>query len=332
MLWPVRKGTMSVRKGMCLLFVVALLLTGCTKDKTGSTQRTDSGVAARRQELVSSGGAPAIISAKIANDNPGSDVKLQVHFSASGPEGEEIRYLFRWYVDDSIVQESDLPELGPGVFKKGSKVYVDIIPSTQASRGQPFRTDAIKVGNLPPVVSSANLTPPNPVLGDVITISAAGEDPDGDSISYRYQWTVNGEYRKEIPSDSKTFTTNALKKGDEICVVVTPSDGESDGASKLSNVVRIGNLPPRITSVPPTMIGGGTYTYQVTAQDPDGDALTYALVQAPPGMTIDRTTGLIRWEPNFPIDEKNNALVKISVDDGDGGVASQEFTLVLEKK
>ncbi len=269
---------------------------------------------------------------KIAQDNPGSDMKLQVHFSTRGPDDEEIRCSFQWYVDDVLVQESALPELEPRRFKKGSKVYVDIIPSTQTGKGKPFRTDAVQIGNLPPIVTTAELAPLKPVFGDIITVSAAGEDPDGDTVTYHYKWTVNGEYRKDIPPDSRTLTTSGLKKGDDICVVVTPSDGEADGAPKLSNIVRIGNLPPRITSVPPTMLGGGVYTYQVTAQDPDGDALTYALVQAPPGMTIDRTTGLIRWEPNFPIDEKNDAAVKISVDDGDGGITFQEFTLVLEKK
>lgn len=56
-----------------------------------------------------------------------------------------------------------------------------------------------------------------------------------------------------------------------------------------------GNQPPAITSSPKvTAAAGGVYEYQVVASDRDGDALSYALVSAPTGMTIS-STGKVAW-------------------------------------
>jgi hypothetical protein len=74
------------------------------------------------------------------------------------------------------------------------------------------------------------------------------------------------------------------------------------------------------------------YTYQVTATDPDGDQLTYSLVTAPGGMTINPSTGLIRWELPKQVPEKQEITVKVAADDGDGGIAYQEYSLFLEMK
>lgn len=57
-----------------------------------------------------------------------------------------------------------------------------------------------------------------------------------------------------------------------------------------------GNSPPRITSVPPASLNPGfLYTYIVKAADPDGDRLTYELLQAPGEMTIEPKVGQILW-------------------------------------
>lgn len=59
-----------------------------------------------------------------------------------------------------------------------------------------------------------------------------------------------------------------------------------------------GNTPPAIDAIPlQTITEGNTVSLQVHATDSDlpGDKLTYRLAQAPGGMVIDLTTGLINW-------------------------------------
>lgn len=61
----------------------------------------------------------------------------------------------------------------------------------------------------------------------------------------------------------------------------------------------VGDNAPEIVSAPIVSGTAGTsYTYPVIAQDADaGDVLTYRLALAPQGMSIDPSSGVIRWTP-----------------------------------
>ncbi|MDR0251297.1 MAG: putative Ig domain-containing protein, partial [Burkholderiales bacterium] len=84
------------------------------------------------------------------------------------------------------------------------------------------------------------------------------------------------------------------------------------------------NTPPRITSDPVIMGTVGTsYSYQVEAEDNDGDTLTYSLTEAPTGMNID-SDGLITWAS--PALGTHNITVRVS--DGQAQV-EQNYTLTI---
>jgi len=85
------------------------------------------------------------------------------------------------------------------------------------------------------------------------------------------------------------------------------------------------NHPPQITSTPVTSATvGEAYTYDVAATDPDGDTLTYSLLAAPTGMTINSSTGLINWIPTAA----GSFGVTVKVSDGELS-DSQSFTIVV---
>ena len=99
--------------------------------------------------------------------------------------------------------------------------------------------------------------------------------------------------------------------------------GQGDGF-----VIRLGpdNAPPTITSTPiVTATEGELYEYQVVADDPDGDTLSYTLLDFPVGMTID-TGGLISFVPSVA----GSVTVTIEVSDGAGGTDTQSYTLEVE--
>lgn len=59
------------------------------------------------------------------------------------------------------------------------------------------------------------------------------------------------------------------------------------------------NLPPAFTSAPLTAaLEDVYYLYDAVASDPEGGATVYSLAVAPPGMSIDETTGRIAWAPS----------------------------------
>tara|TARA_R110000868_G_scaffold10560_2_gene51420 strand:+ start:1054 stop:2208 length:1155 start_codon:yes stop_codon:yes gene_type:complete len=84
------------------------------------------------------------------------------------------------------------------------------------------------------------------------------------------------------------------------------------------------NLGPSITSSPVTTGTTDTlYQYQVTATDPEGDALTFSLSVKPSGMTINATTGLIQYTPTAA----STPSVTVVVTDTKLNSASQNYTI-----
>ncbi len=86
-----------------------------------------------------------------------------------------------------------------------------------------------------------------------------------------------------------------------------------------------GNEPPIIQSSPPQNAKlGDTYSYQVEAIDDNDADLTYSLLLAPEGMTINSSTGLITWTPTEDQLGENDVSIKVS--DGWYGI-TQDFSI-----
>ncbi len=88
------------------------------------------------------------------------------------------------------------------------------------------------------------------------------------------------------------------------------------------------NTPPVIHSVAITSAQETvSYSYAVQATDSDGDTLSYNLTTAPASMVIDSSTGQITWVP--AVGSVGNHDVTVSVNDGQGGVVTQSFQVVV---
>ena len=128
------------------------------------------------------------------------------------------------------------------------------------------------------------------------------------------------------------FRTNAFVPGesadetDSFTYVATDGVLESNVAT-VRIAIRTPNASPQITSSPVTAAAVGVgYLYAVRANDPDaGDILTFSLPQAPPGMAIDASSGLIEWQP---ADGQLGAeTVTVKVSDVRGLFALQQYVV-----
>jgi RHS repeat-associated protein len=85
------------------------------------------------------------------------------------------------------------------------------------------------------------------------------------------------------------------------------------------------NRVPVITSQPViAAVANVPYRYELKARDIDGAPLTYTLIDAPDGMAIDEN-GVITWNPKA----FGSYDVAVEVNDGQGGVANQNYTLTV---
>lgn len=86
------------------------------------------------------------------------------------------------------------------------------------------------------------------------------------------------------------------------------------------------NTQPAFVSSPNLNAQAGIgYVYDADATDADGNTLTYLLVSAPAGMTIDGASGIVSWTPK----DLGSFPVVVGTDDGQSGRATQSFSIVV---
>jgi hypothetical protein len=286
-------------------------------------------VAPAGQEGTEMAPLPVVNYAEVLSNGFLSERPLILQFATAEGITREDLFRYRWYVDGAVVDGAAGTALEPQYFRKGSRVEAEITPSDGQRQGRPFRTAAVTIRNTPPVMTAATLKPAPAYAGDTITVAAEARDHDGDAVQFRHQWFVNNV--AVAGGESGSFPTAGLKRKDAISAEVTPFDGEDKGQPMTTGFVVLANRTPDITSAPPSGLQNGVYSYQVQAKDPDGDKLSFSVVSGPQGMIIDPSTGLLRWQPQG-VTGRQEMRVKIAVEDAEGAVAYQEFSLNLDLK
>lgn len=269
---------------------------------------------------------PVIRSVTILPEKPTRENDLGVTVQGEDPDQDPITYLFQWVKNDAEMVGEKMNVLQRGTFKKGDTILVKVVPYDGKAEGKPFLSNPVKILNSPPIMQEVRIEPKIASASEDLKAVVKGFDLDGDFIYYAYKWEKNGMV---IPEEVKEILErNRFKKGDSIAVTVTPDDRDVAGASKKSDAVVISNSPPVIVSSPPTSIEGSKYLYQVKANDPDNDPITFVLKSGPKGMEIDKNTGLIRWE--ILKEDKGAHQLEIEASDNEGAKSTQRYLLTVD--
>jgi hypothetical protein len=152
------------------------------------------------------------------------------------------------------------------------------------------------------------------------------QDPDGDSLEFRFRWSVNDVVVEG--EEEGTLATEGLQSDDRIRVQVVASDGEGESDAVWSAVLLVGNAAPEIVSVPAPVAPGEIFRYAVEARDPEGDrSLRYQLRKGPEGMTMNPVLGELQWQPQAA--QAGVHPVEIAVEDSRGATVVQVFELTV---
>ncbi|MCS7469110.1 putative Ig domain-containing protein [Stieleria sp. ICT_E10.1] len=153
-------------------------------------------------------------------------------------------------------------------------------------------------------------------LGEDYVYDPRGFDPDGDGLVWSLPTAPRG-----MSIDTESGSIRWTPDDDQLGffpVTVVVDDGQG-GTGKQSYSIRVqsNNIPPVITSTPPT-IGyvGHPLTYHVEADDPDGWVLSVFeyKVNGPDGMQISNR-GVLQWTPTADQVGRQNFVV-VEVSDG----------------
>lgn len=164
--------------------------------------------------------------------------------------------------------------------------------------------------------------------GRAYELNLSANDPDGDPLRWQLDKGPRGMSLDPFRGTLR-WTPAADQLGNHEVVVRVEDALQASDSQRFTITVSCFNLPPAITSRPPTTAAEGTlYVYAVRADDPENDPLTFSLLGTPPtGMTIGRETGLIRWTP--PAGLAGTRAVAVRVEDGQGNVATQNFNVLV---
>jgi len=303
----------SVTSLVLLTFLVAII--SCESGKSGkSASKTNS--------------PPVIVSVTILPEKPTVGSELSLSVQSKDPEGDPITYQYQWIKNDEEVAGENQASLKRGSVRKGDLIRVRVTPSDGKVTGTPFLSSPVKIHNTPPVIQEVWIEPKVAYATDNLKAIVRCSDLEGDFIYYTYQWEKNGSVLND--ERMETLEKGKFKKGDSIVVIVTPDDREALGIPKRSEPLLISNRPPQIVSSPPSSVEKTTYIYQVKANEPDNDPITFTLKSGPRGMEIDKKSGLIRWE--IRKEDKGTYPVEIEVSDSEGAKSTQRYTLTIDLK
>ena len=209
-----------------------------------------------------------------------------------------------------------------------AQIGANAVTARVTDQGGLFATQAytidVAAGNQAPAITSLPVT--TATEGQLYTYDVEANDPDaGDTLTFSLDAAPAGMTIDPV-SGLIQWTPAAGQVGLNF-VVPRVTDASGLFATQSFNIdVAAGNQAPTITSVPITTgTEGQLYTYDVNANDPDGDTLTFSLDAAPAGMTIDPVSGLIQWTPADTQVGINGVTVRAA--DPAGLFATQAFTV-----
>jgi hypothetical protein len=299
-------------KNHMLCMVIAVLsIFACTKQESNKVSAT-SPAQAPASAAMPSQRSTGSLQVKMLPETPTVTSDIQIIFSCTG------NATYEWRRNNQIIGGEATDWLSKKQFVKGDDITATV--KCNGSEG----TAMVTIGNSPPSVLSVPFSPADIHAGVDITVKPAGYDPDGDDIGFTYKWSVNGN---EIANDTPILSRDRFKRGDKVLLTVVPYDRDGSGPPFVSQNMVIPNGAPRILSIPPQEIHGDVYTYRVTAEDPDGDSITFSLLSAPSGMTIDSHTGVISW-PITP-ESSGSYEVELAAQDPGGLKTTQKYTFSI---
>jgi hypothetical protein len=298
-----------------VILLMVMAITGCSQQPEAEKPKSES--LSRDLSII------RIRDLVILPENPRSANPLQIDMKLGGGGVERMEY--QWLRNGNPIPGAIEPILGTEYLHKGDFIAVTVRARQAGGSGDEQTSDAVIIGNTQPVATFAGVEPSTPTSADKLKASGVGYDHDRDSVTFVYQWMVNGE---PVVGQEEQFLANRyFRRGDQVQVVVTPYDGEEFGMSLRSAPVVIRNSPPQIVSDPPAHMEDSTFRYAVKTVDVDGDHLKFSLEgETPAGLELDPATGLIQWKPVMPGSE-GTYVFQVVAEDPEGAKTVQQITL-----
>mgnify|MGYP001576242786 CR=1 FL=1 len=185
-----------------------------------------------------------------------------------------------------------------------------------------------EVANAAPVLGAITTPVTIPELSP-FSFDADATDADGDTLSFSLSGYPAGS---SINSSTGVFSwtpSEAQGPGSYTFDVIVSDGSLSDGQSVTINVTEVADpnvapvLDPITSSV--TIPELSPFTFDANATDANGDTLTFSMVGAPSGATLDSSTGVFNWTPS---EAQGPGSYTFDVIVSDGSLSDSQFVTI----
>jgi hypothetical protein len=153
-------------------------------------------------------------------------------------------------------------------------------------------------------------------VGQRVQFVLLARDPEGRPLSVRAFGLPQGAtFSDQV--QTFTWTPSPAQRGVHTIRFVA-SNGAREATRALTLIVG-NNRPPSFNQTHYSVRAGETAQLSFTADDPDGDALSYSASHLPSGARLDRDSGIFSWQPTD--DDIGELEVEVTASDGSERVA-----------
>jgi outer membrane protein assembly factor BamB len=262
----------------------------------------------------------------------GAPVKAVLVKPATDVDGDAVSYAFDWLLDglDTGIKGDTFP---------GDKLRSGLLLTARAVASDGELTSApglaeARVGNTAPGLATVALEPPTPRRTDAIRVHVVkpAVDPDGDRLTYRQRWLVDGK-PLPLPASAEEVPAGLLRKHQKLQVEVRAFDGLAEGPPALAEVEVQDSAPgaPRVELRPARPRKGEPLraTLVAPAEDADADHISYTFTWTKDGVPL-AVAGDGREVPGSEVVRGRKFEVTVKPFDGEqaGPTASAAVTVV----
>jgi hypothetical protein len=263
----------------------------------------------------------------------GSETKLYAFEpAASDPDGDALNFSIAnkpgWATfTSSTGLLSGIPPLGSaGTY---SNIIISVSDGQTTSSLAPFSVTIAAAPNQPPSIWGV---PPTSVeSGKPYSFKPSASDPENNPLNF----TISGMpswATFDTASGTLSGTPSSAVAGRYSNIVISVSDGKATASlAPFAIDVTATNRPPTINGSPGTTATvGQAYSFTPTASDPDGQKLTFSIVNKPVWATFDAVSGRLYGTP-ADVGAGTYSGIQISASDGQYSAALPAFSIAVQK-
>ena len=184
--------------------------------------------------VVFTNSAPVVDAVAITPAIAGVVDDLSCAAEAHDDDGDGLSLFFSWTVDGA--DPGVYADFLPGPFSKGTELICLATANDGSVPSATVASDPVVIGNTPPGPPTIALAPdpPSPCEGSAVVVLAQGTDPDGDSHTFRAEWTSDSG---TVVCTDMSCPGGSFVDGAGYTVAVYGHDGQHEGDPALLSFV-----------------------------------------------------------------------------------------------